>query len=80
MKPYPSKEHPEVADIATRKHCIQVLRELIAMPETSDADREMYQRFLVARDPLAPPLVMREITPSEHLKVVDFQKCNPYQN
>ena len=33
-----------------RAHTIEVLREIIARPDTSAADREMWRRFLEVRD------------------------------
>jgi hypothetical protein len=50
---YKSRSAGEQA-LADRQHTIQVLRELVVDPKTSEDDRDMYKRFLADRDPFAP--------------------------
>jgi hypothetical protein len=47
-------ESDYIRALENRKHAIQVLRELVVDPKTSEDDRDMYKRFLADRDPFAP--------------------------
>jgi hypothetical protein len=69
---YKSRSAGEQA-IADRQHIINVCRELIADPKTSEDDRDTWKRILAARDPFAPQ-------PPDHPLIVVFKKRNRWLN
>jgi hypothetical protein len=69
---YKSRSAGEQA-LADRQHTIQICRELIADPKTSEDDRGMWKRVLADRDRFAPE-------PPEHPAIVAFRKRWRYLN
>jgi hypothetical protein len=62
-------------DPIDRKRTVQVLRELVNDARISEDDRDMYKRFLAARDPFAPA--------APELKygvIAEFKKRHRYLN
>jgi hypothetical protein len=51
------------------KHTIQIAKEMICDPSTSEADRGLWQRVWAARDPNAPK-------PPDHPLIAAFKKHN----
>jgi mRNA-degrading endonuclease YafQ of YafQ-DinJ toxin-antitoxin module len=60
-------------DPIDRKRTVQVLRELVNDARISEDDRDMYNRFLAARDPFAPQ-------PPDHPLIAEFKKRNRWLN
>jgi hypothetical protein len=69
---YKSRSAGEQA-LADRQHTINICRELIADPKTSEDDRDMWKRVLAARDPFAPK-------PPDHPLIAAFKKRNLWLN